>query len=226
MRTASHPRSFRPGRSGFEVAVLASPWGPIYLAGRSGRLCAVVLGGSDEALRAHLRRGLGRRRDGRPPTTAGALDDARADDLSSGDVVAEAARQLEAYFAGRRRDFQLPLDLDGLAAWDRRVLEAVRCVPFGTVTSYGRLARAVGAPRAGRAVGGAVGRNPMAIVIPCHRVVSGDGSLGGYGGRWPDEREANLARKRALLTHEGVGLPPPSFFEPPPVAPPWSAGPT
>lgn len=203
------------------IVAVATPLGPLHVAAHPAGLLAVTVAATDADADASVARRL-RRLD----RLDGAVGRAVAPERTAHRIAAEAVRQLEAYFAGRRRDFQLPLDLDGLAAWDRRVLEAVRCVPFGTVTSYGRLARAVGAPRAGRAVGGAVGRNPMAIVIPCHRVVSGDGSLGGYGGRWPDEREANLARKRALLTHEGVGLPPPSFFEPPPVAPPWSAGPT
>jgi O-6-methylguanine DNA methyltransferase len=87
------------------------------------------------------------------------------------------------------------------------VLEAVRRVPLGQVTSYGRLARAIGRPGAARAVGGALGRNPIGLAIPCHRVIAGDGSLGGYGGdRW-GSREDLLALKRALLEHEGVTLP-------------------
>lgn len=199
---------------GIALTVLASPWGPIHLAVRAGRLCAVSLGGTETALAAALARRFGVGRAGSGPAAAGESPSLDLDPASSR-TLAEAARQIEAYLHGRLRAFELPLDLTGLAAWDRRVLRAVAAVPFGTVTSYGRLARAVGAPGAGRAVGGAVGRNPIALVIPCHRVIAADGSLGGYGGRWPDEQEVNLARKRALLAHEGVGLPPAGFFEPP-----------
>jgi O-6-methylguanine DNA methyltransferase len=87
------------------------------------------------------------------------------------------------------------------------VLDGVRRVPFGRVTSYGRLAAAVGARGAARAVGGAVGRSPIGLIIPCHRVIAGDGSLGGYGvGRLPDYDD-HLELKRSLLLHEGILLP-------------------
>jgi methylated-DNA-[protein]-cysteine S-methyltransferase len=107
--------------------------------------------------------------------------------------LAEARRQLEAYFAGERRTFDLDLDLAG-TAFDRRVWEAVRAIPYGTTASYGQLAARLGVPRAARAVGHANGRNPLPIVIPCHRLVGADGSLTGY--RYGTER------KRALLEHE------------------------
>jgi len=95
--------------------------------------------------------------------------------------LADAERQLREYFAGRRTRFDLPVDLDALPAFDRRVLEAARQIPFGTTVHYGDLARRIDHPRAARAVGNALGRNPVAIVVPCHRVVRSDGSLGGYG---------------------------------------------
>jgi methylated-DNA-[protein]-cysteine S-methyltransferase len=95
----------------------------------------------------------------------------------------------------------------GLGDWDRAVLSGVRRVPFGEVTSYGRLATAVGRRGAARAVGGAVGRNPVGLLIPCHRVIAGDGSLGGYGGSWFGSREELLALKSQLLAHEGVSIP-------------------
>jgi methylated-DNA-[protein]-cysteine S-methyltransferase len=98
----------------------------------------------------------------------------------------------------------LPVDLRDRPAFDRAVLAAVREVGWGETASYGEIARRVGAPRAARAVGGALGRNPVALVIPCHRVIAGDGTLGGYGGDgWRDRAEA-LDRKRALLALEGV----------------------
>lgn len=195
----------RPG-GGQATTVVSSSWGPIWVVASDIGLLAVAIGMMPSTV------GTTRPRlepDGRPlmasPTTR----------RGATHVAAEAARQIEAYLHGRLRAFELPLDLTGLAAWDRRALRAVATIPFGAVTSYGRLARAVGAPRSGRVVGGAVGRNPFAIIVPCHRVIAADGSLGGYGGRWPDEQELNLARKRALLAHEGVGLPPAGFFEPP-----------
>ena len=103
--------------------------------------------------------------------------------------------------------FDLPLDLSGLSAWDRRVLEGARGIPYGEVTSYGRLATAIGHHGAARAVGGAMGRNPLWILVPCHRVIAGDGTLGGYGGTDRVSREAALDFKRRLLASEGVEIP-------------------
>lgn len=97
----------------------------------------------------------------------------------------------------------LPIDLFDRPAWDRSVLEAVRSIPRGETRSYGDIARMVGRPGAARAVGGAVGRNPIALVIPCHRVIAGDGTLGGYGGGWWGERDHLLDLKAALLAREG-----------------------
>ena len=97
---------------------------------------------------------------------------------------------------------ELALDWRGVSGWDRRVLEGARTLRRGEVTSYGRLARRIGAPGAARAVGAALGRNPYWLLIPCHRVVAGDGSIGGYGGG-PDALEV----KRDLLALEGVSVP-------------------
>jgi methylated-DNA-[protein]-cysteine S-methyltransferase len=109
------------------------------------------------------------------------------------DVLAEAGRQLQAYFAGDLRRFDLPLDLVGtefqVAAW-----HALADIPYGTTISYGEQARRLGRPKAVRAVGAANGRNPLPIVLPCHRIVGADGSLVGFGG--------GLPRKRVLLEHE------------------------
>ena len=110
---------------------------------------------------------------------------------------------------------ELPVALSGLPAWDRLVLEGVRTIPRGTVTSYGRLARLIGRPGAARAVGGAVGRNPIGLLVPCHRVVAGDGSLGGYGGGWWGSRDELLGIKRRLLELEGVAIPARELFGPP-----------
>jgi len=107
----------------------------------------------------------------------------------------EARAQLEAYFAGRLRQFDLPLAPVG-TAFQRRVWRALEQIPYGRTRTYGQVASELGAPRAMRAVGAANGRNPISIVIPCHRLVGSDGSLTGYGG--------GLARKQWLLELEGA----------------------
>ena len=105
-----------------------------------------------------------------------------------------AAAQLAAYFAGQLTEFDLPLAPAG-TEFQRRVWDGLRAIPYGQTVSYGELARRVGNPAASRAVGLANGRNPIAIVVPCHRVIGSDGSLTGYGG--------GLNRKRFLLALEG-----------------------
>lgn len=103
------------------------------------------------------------------------------------------ALELAEYFAGRRRDFTLPLDPGG-TPFQARVWQALRAIPYGETRTYGAIAALVGSPGASRAVGRANYRNPIAIVIPCHRVVEREGRLGGYGG--------GVARKRLLLDLE------------------------
>ena len=110
--------------------------------------------------------------------------------------------------AARARLGDLPVDIADRAAFDQEVFAAVRAIPPGSVTSYGRLAQRVGRPGAARAVGGAVGRNPVGLLIPCHRVIAADGSLGGYGAGWGG-RDAHLDVKRRLLALEGVRIPAP-----------------
>ena len=105
----------------------------------------------------------------------------------------EAQRQLEEYFAGEREEFSLALEADG-TDFQQRVWESLRRIPFGETASYGDIARRIGNPRAVRAVGLANGRNPISIIVPCHRVIGADGSLTGYGG--------GLERKRFLLALE------------------------
>lgn len=107
----------------------------------------------------------------------------------------EAERELREYFAGERDRFELPVDLSVVGEFDRRVLEAARRISFGQVVPYAELAHRIGRPKAARAVGGALGRNPVAIVVPCHRVVRKDGGLGGYGG--------GVEWKERLLALEG-----------------------
>ncbi len=100
----------------------------------------------------------------------------------------------------------LPVDIQDRPAWDRLVLDAVRAIPRGQTAGYGEVARRIGRPGAARAVGGAVGRNPVGLLIPCHRVIAGDGSLGGYGAAaWGGEAAATEL-KQALLALEGVHI--------------------
>lgn len=112
--------------------------------------------------------------------------------------VAEAGRQIGEYFAGRRTRFDLPVDLTPVSEFDRRVLTVVREIPPGRVLTYADVARRIGSPTAARAVGNAVGRNPVPIVVPCHRVIRSDGTLGGYSG-------GGVGYKRRLLALEGWG---------------------
>ena len=115
----------------------------------------------------------------------------------AGATLERTRRQLEQYFAGRRRTFDVPLDLRGtdfqIAAW-----KAMTKIPYGTTISYGDQARSIGKPTAFRAVGSANGRNPIPIIVPCHRVLASDGTLGGYS--------LGLAMKRRLLSLEGVSV--------------------
>ena len=108
----------------------------------------------------------------------------------------EARRQLDEYFAGSRHEFDLEIDLRPARDFGRAVLEQLARVPYGEVTTYGTLAAKAGRPRAARAVGTVMNRNPVPIVLPCHRVVGSTGSLVGYAG--------GLDRKRTLLELEGA----------------------
>ncbi|MEU7011032.1 methylated-DNA--[protein]-cysteine S-methyltransferase [Streptomyces sp. NPDC046332] len=114
----------------------------------------------------------------------------------------EAIRQLDAYFAGELTEFDLPLRLIG-TPFQLRVWERLRTIPYGETCTYGELAEALGNPGASRAVGLANGKNPVSIVVPCHRVVGAGGSLTGYGG--------GLGRKRRLLAFES-GAEPDALF--------------
>jgi len=111
-------------------------------------------------------------------------------------VLRAAAAQLQDYFAGTRSDFDLPLDLSHGTAFQQGVWRALLAIPTGQTTSYGTLSQRVGNPAAVRAVGAAVGRNPISVIVPCHRVLGADGSLTGYAG--------GLERKSALLALEGA----------------------
>jgi methylated-DNA-[protein]-cysteine S-methyltransferase len=112
--------------------------------------------------------------------------------------VAALRRELDQYFEGDRREFDLRVDLTAMPDFQRTVLEELVRVPYGHVDTYGGLALRIGKPRAARAVGGALNRNPSPIVVPCHRIVGASGSLVGYAG--------GLERKQALLGLEGALL--------------------
>jgi methylated-DNA-[protein]-cysteine S-methyltransferase len=118
--------------------------------------------------------------------------------LSRGDdappVLKDTATQLEEYFAGERTEFDVPMELDG-TAFQRDVWHELSRIPYGVTISYGELARRVGRPKGPRAVGQANGKNPIPIIVPCHRVLASNG-IGGYGG--------GLPMKRALLAVEGA----------------------
>ena len=109
----------------------------------------------------------------------------------------DARRQLDDYFSGRRRGFELPIDWGLVGDFGRRVLGQTARIPYGSVATYGDVAREIGSPRAARATGNALGANPMPIVVPCHRVVASGGKVGGYTG--------GLERKQLLLTLEQGG---------------------
>jgi methylated-DNA-[protein]-cysteine S-methyltransferase len=114
-------------------------------------------------------------------------------------VLLEAAQQLRAYFAGELREFRLPLDLRG-TEFQLRVWRQLLTIPYGETRSYGEIARAMGAPNAVRAVGAANGANPIAIVVPCHRVIGSGGKLVGYGGGLPlKKRLLELERAAPLF---------------------------
>ena len=166
-------------RGAVYYTTMQSPVGPLLLAATERGLVRVAFGGSADALRAEL----ARRRVARPL-------------VRSDDALAEPARQLEEYFAGRRRVFDLEPDLRFATPFQRLVLGAASSIPAGAVSTYGDIARSIGQPGASRAVGQALGHNPVPIVIPCHRVLAGGGGMGGYTG--------GLEIKKRLLAIEGV----------------------
>ncbi|KRT61482.1 MAG: DNA-methyltransferase [Chloroflexi bacterium CSP1-4] len=169
------------------MATVPSPWGPVHVVVSGAGVAAVERDWSaaDVALRVGERLG---------GMVTAAHDAASATLRAAVDAVAAIAAGAEPP--------DLALDWRGISAWDRRVLEGVRTLRRGEVTSYGRLARRIGAPGAARAVGAAVGRNPFWLLVPCHRVIAGDGTLGGYGGGLDA-----LDVKRDLLALEGVAVP-------------------
>jgi len=151
----------------------ASPLGAMLLAATDAGLCGVWFVGQRHG-----------------PDETGWREDA------SHPVLCEAARQLQQWFDGTRDAFELPLDLRAGTPFQQSVWQALLAIPRGGTTSYAELARRLGRPQAARAIGAAVGRNPVSIVVPCHRVLGAGGALTGYAG--------GLERKTALLQLEGA----------------------
>jgi methylated-DNA-[protein]-cysteine S-methyltransferase len=160
--------------------VTESPVGPLFVALTDRGLCRISYDPEPERLAEQLAGTFGTR----------VLRAPKALDL--------VVRELDEYFEGRRQSFDLPVDLRGRAGFSRAVLEKLARVPFGEVTTYGALAAQAGRPRAARAVGTIMNRNPIPIVLPCHRVIGASGDLVGYGG--------GLDRKRQLLDLESADL--------------------
>lgn len=155
--------------------LLQTPVGPLHLAATSTGLSHAVW-----LTRDH----------GRPPGDGS---------VAAAQILNRATAQLDEYFESARHEFDLPLDLSGGTVLQQAVWRALADIPEGTTIAYSELADRVGHPRAVRAVGTAVGANPVSIVLPCHRIIGTDGRLHGYAG--------GLDAKSWLLTHEGVDLP-------------------
>jgi methylated-DNA-[protein]-cysteine S-methyltransferase len=155
------------------IARIVSPVGPLEVAVRVARVVSIRM--EEQGFLSSL------------PRPEGALSGA------DGEVLGETVRQLEAYFAGRLTRFELPLALSGTPLQER-VWRALLTIPYGETVAYSDVARDVSAERAVRAVGGAIGKNPVGIVVPCHRVVGKSGAITGYAG--------GVANKVWLLAHE------------------------
>jgi methylated-DNA-[protein]-cysteine S-methyltransferase len=160
--------------------IVDTPIGHLLVAATDGGLCRISYDPEHDRVVEHLARTLGTRV------------------LRSARPVDPTRRQLDEYFEKNRTEFELDVDLRLAPDFSRRVLEELARVPYGEMTTYGELARRVERPRAARAVGTVMNRNPIPIVLPCHRVVGASGSLVGYGG--------GLDRKEALLRLEGALL--------------------
>ena len=173
-------RARREGLAAVGYARIDSPLGPLWIA--VGPRGVVVIHYGAEPSETELRRVV-------RTYGPGVVPDARR--------TAPLARELDEYFRGRRRAFDLEVDLSALTPFQRSVLGATAKVGYGELLTYRTIAKRTGNERASRATGGALGRNPIAIVVPCHRIVASDGSLGGYSG--------GLEAKRALLALERAG---------------------
>ncbi len=189
------------GSSALVGTAITASWGPIYLSATEVGVVAVDLMASESDFRVGVERRLGRQMTWARSPESGAQ-------RSPGEThLWLAASALAAALTGEDADLiSLSLDLADRPDWDRAVLAAVRAIPRGETKSYGEIARTIGRNGAARAVGGAVGRNPIGFIIPCHRVIAGDGTLGGYGGGWWGDRARMLDLKAELLLREGHAL--------------------
>jgi len=165
---------------------LSSPIGDLTLVATAQGLCAVLWPVDGESER----------------TGIAAADDAVAAPDTAARVLSDAARQLDEYFAGERTEFDLPLDPTG-TDFQQQAWTVLRDIEFGATISYGEQAQRLGNPKASRAVGAANGKNPISIIVPCHRVVGRDGSLTGFAGgadtkRWLLDHEARVAGHRLV----------------------------
>ena len=172
------PATYGHGGRGMEIryTVAPSPIGRILVAGTARGVSAIYLSRSDAELASTPRREYPEAQISRSPAR-----------------VSRWVRQIVRHLAGRQPQLDLPLDIQG-TAFQRRVWEALRRIPYGETRSYTDVARRLGRPQARRAVARACATNPVSLVIPCHRVIRGDGGLGGYGG--------GIARKKILLEQE------------------------
>ncbi len=187
MRTSSGPAAI--------VRTIAGPWGPLQIAATEHGIVAVESAITSGVFRAALARRL-----------AGPVEIEADADLADPRrrLLDRAERAVAELLSGSPPQDRVAVDLTDRPVWDQRVLGEVRDVAWGRTASYGEIARRIGAPRAARAVGGALGRNPVTLLVPCHRIIAADGSIGGYGGDAWGSRGAALERKRALLLREGV----------------------
>ena len=161
------------------IGHVEAPFGPVYLAATDRGLCRIGFRTSERDFAIDLLdRGLFPEPDARR--------------------LSRERRELQEYLAGRRERFEVTVDLRHVTSFQRKVLAATSRIPFGCCASYSDIARRIGNPQARRAVGGALNKNPVAIVVPCHRVIAADGSIGGYGG--------GLNVKRTLFDIEGIDL--------------------
>ena len=165
-----------------EWAEMESPLGELYMARSEAGLCKLMFGVVEDDFRADL--------------------PARARAQRNPDALQVEREQLAAWFDGRLREFTLPVDLGGMTDFQQRVLHLASAIPAGAMRTYGELASALGSPRASRAVGQALGRNPVPIVIPCHRVVGSNGRLTGYSGGQGIESKRWLLRLEGALAEE------------------------
>lgn len=170
-------KAFEPVRA--SCGWVDAPFGRVFLAKTSKGLCRLSFRRSEDALLSDLER-----RSILPEMALAKLDHER--------------RELEQYFEGKRRRFDIRVDLRWGSKFQRKVLEAASRIPFGSCRCYSTVAKQIGRPNAQRAVGNALGSNPVAILIPCHRVVGADGTLGGYTG--------GVDIKKTLMEIEGISL--------------------